>query len=395
MDKLRELSKYIGLFVFAVAVIAVYKTFDNISYIIDYLGYILRVLSPFLIGFVIAYVLLQPCRAIEKFLSKSPYSLLSKHRRAISVAAIYIIFLAVVILLLVAIIPAIVSSLTDFYSQLPSLIGDFAHWFNSLDMGITLGDDTLQKIFENEYFSVQKLITYFNFDNMNKYAQGVMTVGSNLFKSFMGIIISVYILIDRTNLKTSFIRLTKSLIKPKPRAFLARYARMTNQFANKYIYCMLVDAIIIFIAAFIILSVEGVKYAPLLALMVGLFNLIPYFGAFVSTAITGIITVFTGSLTLAIISVVSLIVLQQLDSNFIQPKLLSGSLQIKPFWVIFGALLGSGLFGVFGLFLAIPLMALCKNMLIDFMEYRENKLSDNDLTDEDDENGTVSNSSGK
>lgn len=388
MDKLRELSKYIGLFVFAVAVIAVYKTFDNISYIIGYFGYILRVLSPFLIGFVIAYVLLQPCRAIEKFLSKNPYKFLSKHCRAISVATIYIIFLAVVILLLVAIIPAIVSSLTDFYNQLPSLIGEFARWFNSLDMGITLGDDTLQKIFENEYFSVQKLITYFSFDNVNKYAQGVMTVGSNLFKSFMGIIISVYILIDRTNLKTSFFRLTKSLLKPKPRAFLARYAKMTNEFANKYIYCMLVDAIIIFIAAFIILSVEGVKYAPLLALMVGLFNLIPYFGAFVSTAITGIITAFTGSFTLAVISVVSLIVLQQLDSNFIQPKLLSGSLQIKPFWVIFGALLGSGLFGVFGLFLAIPLMALCRNMLIDFMEYRENKSGNNNLTDESAENSS-------
>ncbi len=255
---------------------------------------------------------------------------------AIAAAAIYIIFFAVVILALVAIIPSIISSLTDFYNQLPTLVGDFVNWFNSLNLGITLGDDTIQKIFENEYFSVQKLMTYFSFDNVNRYAQGVMTVGSNVFKAFMGIIISVYILIDRTNLKASAIRLSRSLISPKPRAFLARYARMINEFANKYIYCMLVDAIIIFIASFIILSVEGVKYAPLLAL-------------------------------------ISLIVLQQLDSNFIQPKLLSGSLQIKPFWVIFGALLGSGLFGILGFFLAIPLTALCRNMLIDFMQYRENK----------------------
>ena len=373
MNRLKELSKYIGLFIFAVAVIAVYKTFDNIGYILGYGAYILSVLSPFFIGFVIAYVLLQPCRFIEKLLAKSPHPFLVRHRRAIAAAAIYIIFFAVIILALVAIIPSIISSLTDFYNQLPTLVGDFVNWFNSLNLGITLGDDTIQKIFENEYFSVQKLMTYFSFDNVNRYAQGVITVGSNVFKAFMGIIISVYILIDRTNLKASAIRLSRSLISPKPRAFLARYARMVNEFANKYIYCMLVDAIIIFIASFIILSVEGVKYAPLLALMTGLFNLIPYFGAIIATAITGVITGFTGSLTLAIISVISLIVLQQLDSNFIQPKLLSGSLQIKPFWVIFGALLGSGLFGILGFFLAIPLTALCRNMLIDFMQYRENK----------------------
>lgn len=373
MNKIKEFSKYIGLFIFAVLVIAVYKTFDNISYILSYIGSLFKVLSPFLIGFVIAYVLLRPCQKIENVMLKSPYGFLRNHRRAIAVATIYIIFFAIIVLLLVLILPAIITSLTDFYNQLPNLIDEFAAWFNSLNLGFTLSDDTLAKIFENDHFSVQKLITYFSYDNVNKYARGVKNVGSSLFKSFMGVIISIYILIDRQSLKNSVKRLSKSLINPKARTFLARYLNMTNEFANKYIYCMLLDAVIIFIASFIILSLEGVKYAPLLGFICGLLNLIPYFGAFISTALTGVITMFTGSFTLAVVSVVSLIVLQQLDSNFIQPRLLSGSLQIKPFWVIFGALLGNGLFGVFGMFLAIPLMALVRNMILDFLEYRENK----------------------
>ena len=102
--------------------------------------------------------------------------------------------------------------------------------------------------------------------------------------------------------------------------------------------------------------------------MLGAFNLIPYFGAITATVLTGVITVFTGSLTLAIVAVVSMIILQQLDSNLIQPKLLSGSLQIKPFWVIFGILLGGGLFGVVGIFLAVPITALCRSILIDTKE---------------------------
>lgn len=152
-----------------------------------------------------------------------------------------------------------------------------------------------------------------------------------------------------------------------------RYLRLINEFANKYIYCMIIDAVIVFIASFIVLSIEGVKYAPMLALLMGLLNVVPYFGAIIATATTGIITVFTGSLTLAIVAVISMIVLQQLDANLLQPRLLSGSLEIKPFWVIFGILLGSNLFGILGFFLAVPLTALIKSMLIDFMEHREAK----------------------
>lgn len=371
--KWKELTKYLSLFVFAVAVIAVYKTFDNFGRILDFFHEVITLLYPFIIGFVIAYVLLVPCRFIENLLAKRSTPFLVKHRRAIAVSTIYIVFVAVIVLSLVAIIPAVVSNLMDFYNNLPSLIGDFVNWFNSLNLGVTIGDGTIQQIFDNEFFSFQKMLSYLNFDNVNKYAQGVINAGSGLFKVFMGIIISVYILIDRTNLKQSMFRFGKLLFREKTRNFLVKYLSRINEFANKYIYCMLVDAIIIFIASFIILSVEGVKYAPLLALMLGAFNLIPYFGAITATVLTGVITVFTGSLTLAIVAVVSMIILQQLDSNLIQPKLLSGSLQIKPFWVIFGILLSGGLFGVVGIFLAVPITALCRSILIDIMDYQDTK----------------------
>lgn len=371
--KWKELSKYLGMFIFAVAVIAVYKTFDNIDRIFGWFGYLISLLKPFIIGFVIAYVLVVPCRFIERILVKRSSGFLVKHRRAIAVAAIYILFLLGIVLALVAIIPALISNLVEFYNNLPSLIEDFVDWFNSLNLDISIGEGTLQQLFDNEFFSVQKIMTYMNFDNMNKYAQGVISAGSGLFSIFMGIIISVYTLIDRANLKQTLNRLFKLIFRDKSREFVLKYLSRINEYANKYIYCMLVDALIVFIASFIILSVEGVEYAPLLALMTGLFNLIPYFGAITATVLTCIITVFTGSLTQAIIALVSLIVLQQLDANFIQPKLYSGSLQVKPFWVIMGILLGGGLFGFVGFFLAVPITALCRSIFIDIINYKESK----------------------
>lgn len=373
--KLKDLTKYLGLFIFAVAVIAVYKTFDNFGRILDFIGVVAGLLTPFAIGFGIAYVLLVPTRSIEKFLERRKNKFLVRYRRPISVATIYILFILAIVLTLVAIIPTIVGSFTDLYNHLPSIISDFVNWFNSLNLGFTLGDDIMQQVFENDIFSVQKLVTYFNFDNVNKYAQGVMNVGSGLFNAFMGIVISIYILIDRASLKNSIKMFAESILNDKTRLFILKYVKLINEFANKYIYCMLVDAIIIFIASFIIYSIEGVKYAPILALMLGLFNLIPYFGAITATVITGVITIFTGSLTLAIIAVVSAIILQQLDANYIQPRLLAGSLQIKPFWVIFGIILGGGLFGILGIFLAVPLTALFRSMIIDFINYRKEKAS--------------------
>lgn len=372
--KWKDVTRYFGLFLFAVAVIAVYKTFDNFGKILDFFSVIMGLLNPFIIGFVIAYVLLVPCRFIERTLMKSSSQFLVKNRRGIAVATIYIIFLAAIVLLLVSIIPAVVSNIVDFYNNLPTLVSDFEKWFNSLSFGISVNEGFMKQLFDNQVFSLDKLLSYLNFQNVNKYAQGVINAGSGVFKVFMGFVISVYILLDRANLKKGFVRFFRVVFSnDKTRSILVRYLRMINEFANKYIYCMIVDAIIIFIASFIILSIIGVKYAPLLALMTGAFNLIPYFGAITATVITGLITTFTGSFTLALIAIISLVVLQQVDANFIQPKLLSGSLKIKPFWVIFGIFLGGGLFGIVGIFLAVPITALFRNIFIDIMDYYDKK----------------------
>lgn len=371
----KELKKYIGLFLLAVAIIVVYKTFDNFSVIIDWIRTVLHLLTPFVIGFCIAYVLFIPCRKIEELLQKTKLHFCIKYRRGIAVAGIYLVFLAAIALLLTAIIPAVVRSISEFIEQFPSIVESVIQWINSLDI-INLEDLSIQKIFDNNLLSLQKIIDSIDFNNMNKYARGVMSFGTGIFNVFMGLIISVYILLDRKSLRESFTKITTLFIPQKRRAFLGRYLRTIDEFIRKYISCQLVDAGIVFLISFVILSIIRVKYAPLLALLIGAFNLIPYFGAVTATAFAAILTMFTGSFTQGIIVAVSQIALQQLDANFIQPKLLAGSLQLKPFWVIFGILLGGGLFGIFGIFLAVPIVALLRSILLDIFELKERKLKE-------------------
>lgn len=365
-----ELKRYFGIFIVGVVLIAIYKTFDSMDKLFDGVRNLLSLLTPFVIGIFVAYILAIPCRKLEQLCQKTKLSFLSLHRRGIAVATIYLLFLGIIVLLFVAIFPSLVRSITQFMEQLPVLIQGWVNWFNSLGI-YTIDQRSIQTLLSSEFFSLDRILGGFSFDNVNRYAKGVMSFGSTLFNIFLGLIISVYLLLDRRNLRESFLRLARAFVPEKHRHLLHRYLSKINEFVTLYISCQLVDAIIVFILSFLALTIMQVEYAPLLSLMVGSFNLIPYFGAIVATVLAGLITIFTKSFTAGLIVVIVLIVLQQLDANLIQPKLLSGSLNIRPVWVIMGIILGGGLFGVLGIFLAVPLFALLRIIILDILELRE------------------------
>ena len=108
--------------------------------------------------------------------------------------------------------------------------------------------------------------------------------------------------------------------------------------------------------------------------MVGSFNLIPYFGAIIAVFISALITLVTSGFMNALILVAVLIVLQQLDANIIQPRLVANSLSIKPLYVILGVILGGGLFGIIGMFLGVPMVALGKNIIDDIITKKTGRL---------------------
>lgn len=369
----KELQRYFGIFIIGVALIAVYKTFDSLDRLFDGLHTLGSLLTPFIIGICAAYLLAIPCRKLERLCSKTKLAFLSVHRRGIAVLSVYLVFLGLIALILVSILPSLFKSFAQFMEQFPSLLQGAVGWFNSLGI-YTIDQYTIQNLLSEHLFSWDRILGGFSFDSVNRYAKGVMNVGSTLFDIFLGLIISVYLLLDRKNLKQSFARIFRTVIPESHGRILRHYLKKINEFVTLYISCQLVDAVIVFVLSFLALTIMRVEYAPLLALMVGAFNLIPYFGAIAATVLAGLITVFTKSFTSGIIVVVVLIILQQLDANLIQPKLLAGSLNIRPVWVIMGIVLGGGLFGVLGIFLAVPVFALLRIIILDILELREQHL---------------------
>ena len=121
------------------------------------------------------------------------------------------------------------------------------------------------------------------------------------------------------------------------------------------------------------MSILGVKYSILLGFMIGLFNLIPYFGAIIAVGAAIIITIFTGGIGQAALMAVTVIVLQQIDANIINPKIIGDSLSISPLLVIFAVTIGGAYFGILGMFLAVPVFTVIKLLIEEYIEYKSEK----------------------
>ena len=121
------------------------------------------------------------------------------------------------------------------------------------------------------------------------------------------------------------------------------------------------------------MSIMGVKYSVLLGFLIGILNIIPYFGAIIGVGLSILITIFTGGFAKAIWLAIVVIIIQQIDANIINPRILGNSLKVSPILVIFSVTVGGAYFGVLGMFLAVPVVAIIKIILLDYIEYKNSK----------------------
>lgn len=365
--KLNGWGNYIKVFVLAVLIIAVYKTFDNLGYLAHSLKYFFSLLYPVFWAFAVAFLLYPMCKRIENLYEKCNVKFIHEKRRTLSVLTVFAVFLIILAVLISSIIPALVKSARELFVQLPNMANSLVRYIS--DLGIA----DAEKIYDSVSF--EKLIEKLNFSDASVYIQSVAGASSFFVNALMTVIISIYILVDRHNFKLGAKRVYRLFVKRDTRELITPYLRLTYDFMYKYIGCMLLDALVVFCISMVVLLVIRVKYAPLLALMIGVMNIIPYFGAIISCVLTAIITLVTGTLSKAIIVGVCLLVMQQIDSNIIQPHIVKDSLQIKPFWVLVAILIGGGLFGFWGIIVAVPFMALFQTIFCDVLNWREEKLA--------------------
>ncbi len=371
----KNFSKWMYYFLLALAIIIVYKFLDNFTAIGQAIGKFFDVIAPFLTGGLLAYLLYIPASRIEKGFEKSKRKFIKKKARGISVLITYIIAILIIILLVNVILPVVIDSVIELVSNIQNYWNIVMEKWGALPEDSILKSQQAQDIIKALGESIQgtDYKQYISTERITGYIKSVIGVASGIFDVFVSVVVSVYILLQRGSIIRFFKKLTMAIFDEKICEKIGTYVDSTNRIFFKFISGQLIDGIIIGILVTIGMSIIGVKYAVLLGFMIGLFNIIPYFGAIVAVAISILITIITGGVSQTLIMAIVVIILQQIDSNIINPKIIGNSLEISPLLVIFAVTVGGAYWGVLGMFLAVPVAAVLKIIIDDWIEYKNQK----------------------
>ena len=371
MNRLGKYQTGLFAFLFVVGLIIVYKTVDNFNFIFAFFGKMISSISSFVVGFIIAYLLNMPTKKLVSIFAKSRIGFVRKSKKVLAISSVYLIAVFVVFVSLRMIIPAIYKNLQDLYFNVPYYFDVIAENINMLQDKLEIEIIKLDK--ESAITAIQGFLTNLKITELGKYAQGVINITSGVIDTFIALIVSIYMISDKKLIKGSIERFFNAFFKPEVVEKCISYVKRINSIFTKYIISVVIDGGVMGTLAAIIMSIMNVKYAVMLGLLIGVSNLIPYFGAIISIIVTIIVTLLTGGWVKALWVGVLLLVLQQIDGNFIGPRIMSNMLKARPLLIIFAVTLGGGLFGVWGMVLSVPVAMVVKMIVCDIVEAKEEK----------------------
>ena len=194
-------------------------------------------------------------------------------------------------------------------------------------------------------------------------------IASSIWNIVLGIIISVYLLIDKEIFFAINRKITCALFSKKTADRIFQLTYRTNETFGKFLIGKIIDSAIIGVLSFIVFTIFKIPYTLLISVIIGVTNIIPFFGPFIGAIPSGIIILFV-SPTKALIFIILVFIIQQLDGNVIGPKILGDSIGISAFWILFAILVAGKFLGIVGMIIGVPLFAIVYSVIKEDVEFR-------------------------
>ncbi len=375
-DRRKSNNRIFYLLLIVILIVILYIFLDDFNIITGEIQKFINVLKPFIFGIIIAFLFYIPCKGVEKLLKKVKFS--EKIARVLSIFIVYILAILLILLLVNIVLPTLSKSIGELGANLPSYYNSAVEYVNDMPENEFITKTDVKNVINNlQQFDITEI---FSLENILNYIKSAVGVANAVFNIFVTIIMSIYILIERNRIIGFIEKLNKAIFKNDIGEKINKYFIEANNVFLKFISNQILDGIIVGIIVSIALIIMRVKYAVLLGFLIGLFNIIPFFGAIIAVAIATLITIFTGGFSKAIWMLIVVIILQQIDANIINPKIVGNALKISPIIIIVSVTIGGAYFGVMGMFLAVPIAAVIKEFLDDFIE-NKSKQSEEQITE--------------
>lgn len=324
---------------------------------------------PLLIGCVIAYLVSPLARTISRTICKGIKD--EKKKTGISnILAFVFVFLIVYLLLMVSV-PQLISSISDFAGNLGGYVEEFEDMLQRGDVLGKLGIDssTLISATEDIVESAGAYIT----DNLANILNATVGAGRNIMTFTLGFILSIYLLGGKSGLKTGAQRLMKALLSETRYASFASFLQQCDKILNRYIVFNIIDSLIVGVLNAVFMLITGMPYVGLISFVVAITNLIPTFGPVIGAVVGGFLLVLVNPLN-ALAFLAFTLVLQICDGYIIKPRLFGNSLGVSGLWIMVGVIIGGRMFGIGGILLAIPGVAILdyiyRDRLMPWLERR-------------------------
>lgn len=377
MKHKQAIKRWLWYFSIPAAAILLYKLYDNFSAALGLVGTLVSIFAPFVGGFVIAFFLYRPSLWLENRLLRLEGKAWPKLARPLALTAVYLAFLGLLALVFYLVIPVLISSITDLSKALPGYVEDTQKSLESLFApgGFLEGfdlEETFNKLLKRATSMLTGLLTA---DNLMTAFKSVTNIASGLVNVVLSFIISVYMLSGREHILASFKNFVGLFIKPRHLTAAQGYLTRISGIFYRYFYGAFLDALLVGVVVSVGLTIFRVPYAVLLGMTVGLLNMIPYFGAIIGGCGVALVTLLATNFYTALGVAIYIVVVQQIDANIIQPRVVGDSVGLRPIYVLLSITLFGGLLGFWGVFLAPPLMAIVQLFVREATIRRNRKLA--------------------
>ncbi|MEF9983362.1 MAG: AI-2E family transporter [Oscillospiraceae bacterium] len=347
----------------------------NMKSVFSILGSIFKILTPFIIGFVIAYVLNRPLKFIETqlfaFMDKSKSPKIRKLKKPCSVLLTYLLLLGLIAGFLGIVIPQIATSVTSLVANMSAYSATASEFMQNIASRFNLSGEIWQE-FNSVWAELSKTIANVMSTVLPSFVSFLTSVTTGITKTFVGTIVSVYFLVGQDKIISQVKRVLYAFF---PKSFAdksVKIARLSHKTFGSFIIGQLTVAAILGLLCFISMTILRMPYAMLISVIVGVSNIIPYFGPFLG-AIPGVFILFTIKPMQSLIFIILIVILQQIDNNFISPKIVGGNLGLSGLWVLFAITAGGGLFGIAGMVIGAPTFAVIYKLVGEAVSERLKK----------------------
>lgn len=332
--------------------------------VVDVINMIIGMMKPFIYGIMMAFIFNIP---LKFFLNKFPDSL-KQWKKPLAVLCSIVVVFGILIFIILIVVPVLVESIANLVATLPVYFEDTMRAINKMVQNGTIPKEVLDSIgqyaeqIQNSILNALKNIVPQIISMASGFASGLANLG-------MAFVIAVYLTISKDKLISQLKKFLYAFTSTRVNTFLLKVGKLTNVTFSNFVAGQLVEAVIIGVMCYIGCLIFRFPYAPILSVVIGCTNVIPYFGPFLGTGFGAFLVALVNPLQ-AVFFIIFGSVLQQIESNLIYPRVVGTTVGLSGLWVLFAITIGGGLFKLPGMILGLPVFSVIYTLIREAMNKR-------------------------